>query len=50
MPYINYLKDHGKEDFKLAAKESVRDYAWTVPVTLTLEFLIITFRGYRESK
>lgn len=50
MSYINYLKDHGKEDFKLAAKESIRDYAWTVPVTLTLEFLIITFLGYRESK
>lgn len=50
MPYINYLKDHGKEDFKLAAKESIRDYAWTVPVTLALEFLIITFLGYRESK
>lgn len=50
MPYINYLKDHGKEDFKLAAKESIKDYAWTVPVTLMLEFLLITFLGYQESK
>jgi len=50
MSYIDYLKDHGKEDFKLAAKESIKDYAWTVPVTLTLEFLLITFLAYRESK
>lgn len=50
MSYINYLKDYGKEDFKLAAKECVKDYALAFPVAVALVFLVITFFGYQESK
>ncbi len=50
MSYINYLKDHGKEDFKLAAKECVKDYALAFPVAVALVFLVITFVGHQESK
>lgn len=50
MSYINYLKDYGKEDFKLAAKECVKDYALAFPVAVALVFLVITFVGYQESK
>ena len=50
MSYIDYLKDHGKEDFKIAAKECVKSHIQIIPVTAVILFLVTTFIGYRQSK